>query len=555
VNQALWLLIGLQLRGWLRYLWRSLGTVKGAFLAILGSGVLLLLLLPLLFPSRDPQAPPVDVADKIRTYGPAGLIAYCLANVLLFSSERGVYFTPAEVSFLFPGPFGRRGLLLYKVLSMLLIGLPTAAVMVLFIGVYASWLLAAFIGVVLVFVFIELFSMAINLLGAALGARLFSRARKALAVVVGVAALAVVRIIMAPYAHEVRDRFSVLVASPTWQVASTPLRCFFDAFLARTWGELAGPTAVGLLVNVLLLGVVLRLDANYLEASAATSARVYARLQRLKRGGLAGDGAGGGALLRFSLPAFPYWGGIGPTLWRQSTTALRGLGRLLVVLAIVSVLMLVPLTSGDSGADPGLKLATILLWLTIFLTTLVPFDFRGDIDRIALLKTLPLPAWRLAVGQLLTPTLLLSAIQWAFLALMVPLVPDSGEWTISPLMLAVFVLPLNFLQFALDNLLFLLFPSRLVASSPGDFQALGRNVLFMLAKVAILILVSLPAVLVSVVTFAVLIRTHDQERAIATATAVAGPVFAVSILLSGPALVPLVALAFRGFDVSRDTPA
>jgi hypothetical protein len=548
----LWLLIGLQLRGWLRYLWRSLGTVKGAFLAILGSGVLLSLwLLPLLLSSPDLPAVSVDVADKIRDYGPAGLIAYCLANVLLSGNERGVYFTPAEVNFLFPGPFRRRSLLVYKVLSTLLIGLPTAAVMLLFLHVYAAWMAAAFVGVLLVFVFIELFSMAINLLACSLGTRLFSRTRQVLFGVVLAAALAALAWAAShAQGQPPQDWFSRLGDTPAWRLLSRPLRSFFDAFLARDGRELAASAGLAMLVNLALLGLVLALDANYMESSAATSARVYARLQRLRRAGLAGDAPRSGALARLSLPSLPYWGGIGPTLWRQLTTAMRGLGRLLLVLAIVSALMLVPLTTGsDKGdGDPGMKLAAILLWLTIFLTTLVPFDFRGDVDRIALLKTLPVPAWRLTVGQLLTPTLLLSAVQWAFLAVMVPFVPESSEWTVSPLMLAIFAPALNFMQFALDNLLFLLFPSRLMASSPGDFQAVGRNVLFMLAKVLVLVLVMMPAFLVALLT---MVLTHNEQKA----TALAGPVLGLSILLSGPALVPLVVLAFRAFDISRDTPA
>ena len=42
VNRALWLLLGLQLRGWPHLVTRSLGTVKGVLLAAVGLGVFLL---------------------------------------------------------------------------------------------------------------------------------------------------------------------------------------------------------------------------------------------------------------------------------------------------------------------------------------------------------------------------------------------------------------------------------------------------------------------------------------------------------------------------------
>ena len=48
--------------------------------------------------------------------------------------------------------------------------------------------------------------------------------------------------------------------------------------------------------------------------------------------------------------------------------------------------------------------------MTTFLTTLAPFDFRGDVDQMALLKTLPAPAWRLALGQVLTPVLIFTLL-------------------------------------------------------------------------------------------------------------------------------------------------
>ena len=45
------------------------------------------------------------------------------------------------------------------------------------------------------------------------------------------------------------------------------------------------------------------------------------------------------------------------------------------------------------------------------LTPLLTFDFRGDVDRLDVLKALPLAPWRVALGQLLAPTLILSAVQ------------------------------------------------------------------------------------------------------------------------------------------------
>jgi hypothetical protein len=542
VNNALWLLIGLQLRGWLRYLGRSLTTVKGVLLALVGVAVFLpWVLSPLLVHARA-EVPP----EQVRLFGPAALVLYCLLNVLVSSSERTIYFTPAEVAFLFPGPFSRREVLGYKIASSLLIGLPMALLMSLFLHIYARWFPAAFVGLLLIYVFMQLFSMALSLVATSVGARLYTRGRKmmlAAVVLLGLAALAQAGV-FAPHA-EPREVFTEVAQTPLWQTATLPLRWFFDAFLAeRLWPDLVVSVLLGLVVDLALLGVVLLLDAQYLETAAATSARVYARIQRMRRAGLAGDTSSAGGTVRLSLPDFPWWGGIGPTLWRQMTMAMRGLGRLAVVVGILGLILSPVLRSvqGEEGVAVPAAVVSMLVWMTIFLTALVPFDFRGDLDRMAFLKTLPLPAWRLAVGQLLTPVLFFTLLQWLILVAALYFTPVSAFWLG---VLAAYLPPLNFLLFALENLLFLLFPTRLTAATPGDFQSLGRNVLFWAAKFVGMVLVAGVALAVGATVYLV------TDGNLIAAFAAAWPV----VVLCGAALVPLVALAFRAFDVGRDTPA
>ena len=44
--------------------------------------------------------------EAIRRYGPLGLCVYCFLQVLLSAGDRAIYYSPAEVNFLFCGPFG-----------------------------------------------------------------------------------------------------------------------------------------------------------------------------------------------------------------------------------------------------------------------------------------------------------------------------------------------------------------------------------------------------------------------------------------------------------------
>ncbi len=339
-----------------------------------------------------------------------------------------------------------------------------------------------------------------------------------------------------------RDAFEAVARSEAWRTALLPLSWFFKAFLASGPRELAEYALLGLVVNLALVGVVFALDAQYLESAAASSARIYARIQR-RRGRTADGGEERPRKARLSVPTLPYWGGIGPIFWRQLTTAMRGLGRLVVVLIIIGTFVIGPMLT-RATADPEVPLpglvGGLILWLTIFLTALAPFDFRGDVDRIAVLKTLPVPAWRLAVGQLLTPVLLFTLMQCGVLAAVGWNTPHRREVVLA---CAAYTLPFNFLLFALENLLFLLFPTRLAAATPGDFQTMGRNVLFLLGKVLALGVVATAAAVVGTVA------------AFATGSVWVGVVAAWPVVaVSGAALVPFLALAFQAFDVGRDTP-
>src|ERR1700722_12023465 len=125
MNRALWLLLGLQMRGWGRYLGQSMRTLRGALLVLVGAGVFFPWLLAVLL---NPVRGGFD-ANQLVQYGPAALLIYCVMNVVFSSQERAIYFTPAEVQMLFSGPFGRREVLAYKIVLTLLVILPATLFM------------------------------------------------------------------------------------------------------------------------------------------------------------------------------------------------------------------------------------------------------------------------------------------------------------------------------------------------------------------------------------------------------------------------------------------
>ena len=538
MNRALWLLLGLQLRGWLRFGTRSLGTVKGALLALVGLGVFALWLGSLFVAERTP----VVTREKILEYGPVGLLLYCLLNVVSTSGKRAVYFSPGEVNYLFPAPFGRRELLAYKLMLSFVFSLPTTLFMTFVFQMYARSFVAAFVGLLLTFQFMQLFVILVNLAASAVGARLFTFGRRAAAAVLIVLSAGVAwRAGLTPGNGGAAEWLRAAVHTDFWQAVSQPLRYFFNAFLSeRLWPDLAWNGMLSLVVNVVLLGVVLGMDAHYMEASVSASARIYARIQRIRR---VGPGASRGGRAYFSLPMAPWWGGAGPIFWRQITTASRGTGRLLLAVATFTIALTAVWTAvpSEDDMDAFLAMISVAALLMAMLTVLAPFDFRGDVDQIALLKTLPAPAWRLALGQVLTPTLIFTLIQWTSLAVV--------QWFAgrpAPLLLAAaaFAPLYNFLLFSVENLLFLVFPTRIAATTPADLQAMGRNVLAQCAK---LFGMGGAGVIAAVAGVVVYFLTGSNLWAAAAAAWLAAAVFAA-------ALVPLMGLAFRVYDVSRDAP-
>ena len=567
MNRALWLLIGLQARGWVRKAWRSLATLKGALLILLGLAVFVPWVMSLFLTPRGAAAIP---PESLLRFGPVVFLIYCAMTVLFSKGERAIYFNPAEVNFLFPGPFTRRQLLAFKLIENILRGLLPVLVMSVVFFVHARWYLSCFLGLFLATLFLQLFTMSVNLLAITLGASAYTRGRRLLlAVLIAVVAVAILQAGRVAGPAGAGALFERIEGSALWQAIATPLRWFVHLFLVEPgdWLELARYAALSGGVIALFVLLVFGLDAQYLESAATASERIYTQLQRMRRGEASGLRLSGGAeKARLSLPVFPWWGGIGPVAWRQTLTAFRSLGRLALIVCILGAILAGPLIAESEGGRQNREVMApivafgVLLYLSLLMTALVPFDFRGDLDRMEVLKSLPLPAWRVAVGQLLVPIALITLLQVLVLGAV------QAVWgEVEPLMLAgmAFALPLNFLVFGIDNLLFLWFPSRIMASNPGDFQAMGRNMLFLIVKTLVVIgAAALGGVFALVAYLLTGGRFVSDPRVGHMAFELTGGSREVAVVVGwtalsacAAALVPLLALAFKAFDVSRDIPA
>jgi hypothetical protein len=519
--------------------------VRGALLIVFGALIFLPWILWVFFQDPPPPHELQSLRESVHRYGPLLLAAYSLLN-LLVASEGALTFSPAEVNLLFPGPLSRRQLLAYKLLSVVGGAALTAVILTMFLRNLWANFLAGLLGLLLTAVFLQLLPMTLAMVASSVGARAYNRQRKILLIVLIVAVVAA----LLPYLGELAssDREQLLAelerleGEPVAKALLTPFRWFIEAFTATNLPDLLRNGGLSLLVILVLLGLIFVLDAQYLEASATASERAYARLERMRRGGPAALTLGGPGAARLTVPALPWWGGVGPVAWRQLLTLVRTPMAALTVVVVGLLFALPPVLGARARGDEGQVLALVmLLVVTLFVTPMLPFDFRGDLDRIEVLKTLPLSSWRIAVGQVLVPALFLTVFQLLTLGGLMIYWGRAG-----PLVLAgaAFVPLMNLLLMGLENLLFLWFPTRQMGRSPGDLQTLGRLMLLWMAKLFMLQVILIVAFLFGWTAYLV----GGQSL---VAGSVAGWVVLAGCVVG---LVPLLGLAFRRFDVSCDIP-
>ena len=546
MDRSLFLLMRLRLGGLLRRSKKTLTRPKGIVMAVITAMLFVPWLFSIVMTARINVKPPLE---QIRLFAPLGLFVFTIGSLLFSAGEQALYYSPAEVTFLFAGPYRKRQILGYKLFTMVLLCLFSALFFALTSAMISPSLMSAFVGSFFLILFLQALQMVLGLAGSTLGALAWNRGRRLIAfglvAVVGVAIASVGRELSGLGLLEVLQKVE---RSPVTSTILIPFRWFVLAFTAeRVWPDLVQWSALCAALDLVLLGLVVALDASYLEAASTASARRFARLQRLGGGGggVRSMGKRPTGRFRFRPPDPPWWGGVGPNFWRQMTSALGDPGRLIGVLIMITMVPMLMVFVVPANPRQAAVLSYVCLgmiaWMSIVLSMLVPFDFRGDVDLMEELKALPIPPNRLALGQLLTPTLIATSIQ-AIAAFMVS--ASLGGFGIVAWTFLAFLPPVNFLFYAVENLLFLWYPSRII---PGQFDvmAMGRQILFMMGKMLGLGIGLGLAVMVGAIVYFVSGR-YPIPAIVASWLA---------MVACALALLPLVGQAFTRFDVSRDIPA
>lgn len=532
-------LMRLQLRGLTRRSLRGARTPRRLALFVLGALMLAMWVWRNQYFSH--RLPPTD-PQRVRTAAPFVLLGICVLTLVTSVGDRAISFTPGEVDMLFPGPFTRRQLILYKLTKSTVAAAMSAIFLCVVLHQHAKWWPACYAGVFLSLLFIQFFSINAVIAGQHLGTRLHARLRLFIFIAGLAAGVFIARHVFAGGAPIGPEQMMVRISSsPVAQILLAPFACYGETMTARTFPDLLRWAAPALTIDAALLCLLLMMDANYLEAASVASERRYAQLQRIRGGSFLSMGISGDA--RWHIPQPPFLGGVGPILWRQITSAVRSSKGLLFLVLILAV-GAAPLvySTGRQTQQFATTFATVTVWLTLLVSTMLKFDFRGDLDLMDTLKALPLHPWALATGQLIAPSLLLGATHLALLAVAARVAPQHQRLFVCA---AVLVLPFDSLLFAVENLLFLLFPTRPAAASPGDFQILGRQALVLSGKTMVLGIIAIPPMVIAGVVWVLM------GKSLPAATAVAATLLIAEVL----AMIPLIGWAFVRFDPSIHTPA
>jgi hypothetical protein len=236
--------------------------------------------------------------------------------------------------------------------------------------------------------------------------------------------------------------------------------------------------------------------------------------------------------------------------WRQTLGLCQYWPSVVIALIAPTVLSLVPLFIYRDAVVTMLHVTgSLALFSMLLLPPALRFDFRRDVDRMALLKTLPVKPVGVVLGQLLVPIATASLFQLLVLLTVVTIRPLHPGFVASAWLLLV---PMNIVIFGVDNLIFLLYPHR---PNQEGLEIFLRTTLTFTAKGLMfgcaLLLTAAWALLAGAVA--------HRLSAVGNPVAVARSIFALGVALMLVAASVITTQmnmrAFQRYDPSQDTPA
>ncbi|MGD8207591.1 MAG: putative ABC exporter domain-containing protein, partial [Thiohalocapsa sp.] len=263
LHPALWTLLALRIRGGLRRSLRELRKLHRAAAFLFGVSIIGLAVSSVL--GGDAVVARLD-PGRLGALFQSGLLGFLLVGQIKTLGDKAVYFSPSEVDFLFSGPFTRRELLTYRVLSAAGGVFVLSALLTILFASIGAWWPAVFVGAALSFLFIHQLAMCLATVRETVEAHAYSLARR-------IAILSVVTLVIASIVYGVslqsaelsgNAAFGVLNAAyGTWtmRLLLAPFVPFAEIVSAQAFGpETIGWIAVCVAINAATFAALARLD-------------------------------------------------------------------------------------------------------------------------------------------------------------------------------------------------------------------------------------------------------------------------------------------------------
>jgi len=455
--------------------------------------------------------------------------------VMTFLAEqrgRALSFTDAEGDFLFAAPFNRRQLLIYKLVK----GTGSALLGGCFIGLwlnpFCTLLIAPFVAGFLWGVLMDFIQVLRQLVAELFESAWIKIAGRILRGVAGLLFLIFLGTeIKIAWQLDFPEALHVVHASSLGRVVFAPARLFAKVATANLYSTFFYWGLAAALIVAFLLWIIIYLDS--------ISTRDFGEIEIL-RAPKNPSAAGNKKKCSWKPQG---WNGLGPIFWKQSLLLLRKFPFFTYVPMLLFIDGSIVFMRHISGEAPPIGPAIFggMMGLSSIFVMTTMFDFRSELDHLQGLKTLPLAATAIALGEMLPMVILGTLLNFVHLALIAILLYGLrmeilGAALITPSALLLLV--------GFENIAFLLFPVRIKPAKASGFDEANRTVALLLGK----IFVSTALILLFFGCGMYLQMNGLVSNGLFFATAFISVTTAAALMCCG------VVKAFKGFDVAEDIP-
>ena len=424
-----------------------------------------------------------DHPDRVSSLLSWGVLL-AIVTTVMSGSGPPIYYNHAEVNLLWSAPISRSWLVYYKLCGYTVGAAMTALLLALLLSGNFTTGIVRFFTLLLTMVFVQIASTALRMFFAFVRQATRNQFSSLLSPNITlykywllglVLVLILVTVLFADQGQNFATRFAqlpvvTLLLSPFSIVADLMMHSNSGRDLAINCSYVLG--MIGVMTGLIVV-LDKRLDQYMLEASSQAN-QIWSKALR-----------SGNLMSRQTVVAISgrpprRLMGVGPMLWSRWLYAMRSSGHTMFYLLVAA---------GISGGVVGtalsevsnVYLASAAFFVSLyFLPRALVFDFRSTPELMETLRGLPVSASVICLSQVLVPVTWKTVIE---LSAVTALAISSSRITAMFWLAALCFLPVvNFLIVTLDNIFFLLRPTRLLPVGRMDFDFLGRTLLEFLVK-------------------------------------------------------------------------